>query len=353
MISAGGALAAAVAVFLIGGMAAHAQELPAGVKSLPRVALLSTTAEDPLAGRLEAEMRSVGIDVSRTSLSPLLDIDEQARSELGSGARAVVVADGHRTHVWIAEDDSDRVGLRQELEVAQASGQEAVLALRTVEFLRISLGLVSAPPSAPPPPPVVAPAPPPATIATSPPDGVGGPLSLALDVSSGALASSGGFGASAVIGIAFRARLVDVVGAELCAYLPLGESDLTTAFGSTHSSVWLVGGGVTVLPHSDRRFAVEASLGALAAIARSTGVADPSEADARVRTDQRTGLAIYGRVAARVRLAPRWSLRVDALIGTAAVRPVINVPAASSEDQQVASWGAVFGGGVAGVELIF
>jgi hypothetical protein len=351
VIRAGGALAAVAAVLLLGAPRGHAQLPSDSVKPAPRVALLSTTGDDPLAGRLEAEMRSVGIDVTRTSVSPLLDIDEQARSELASGARAVVVADGLRTHVWIAEDDSDRVGLRQQLEVDQTSGQEAVLALRTVEFLRISLGLVSAPPVAIPPPATAPVVPPSVTKSTEPPP-AGGPLSLALDVSSGVLASSGGLGPDPVVGIAFRARVAELVGAEICAYLPLGESDLPNAFGSTHTSVWLAGGGISVMPYTDRRIALEVAAGALAVVMRSTGLADPTT-DALTRTAQQTGLAIYGRGAARLRLAARWSLRVDAVVGSAPIRPAINVPDAARSSQVVASWGTVFGGGMGGVELLF
>ena len=148
-----GGIQAAVAFALLAAAAAvrAGSELPA-VAALPevpdrtpRVALLSAVANDPLAGRIDAELRAVGVDVSRAAIAPSVGIEEQVRAALVAGARAVVVADGHRTDVWIAQDGSDRVGLRQELEVDETSGLQAVLALRTVEFLRISLGLVSEP----------------------------------------------------------------------------------------------------------------------------------------------------------------------------------------------------------------
>ncbi len=232
----GGAVAAVVVSLLAAaGSARGALDVP-GVPSGPlRVALLSTTLDDPLAGRIDAELQTIGIDVSRAVVTPAVGIEDQVRAEIAGGARAVIVADGHRTDVWISELGSHRVGLRQELEVDEASGLQAVLALRTVEFLRISLGLVveptatpraAAPPSTLP----VPPAPPPARW-------------IAAGASAGVLAVSGG-GAFAIAGISLRAQLAGMVGAELSLYAPLTEAPLTTAEGEARTSAWMAGGGI-------------------------------------------------------------------------------------------------------------
>ncbi len=140
MIRGRGGIQAAVAFALLAAAAAAragpgvpgVPDLPEASDRTPRVALLSTIPDDPLAGRIDAELRAVGVDVSRAAIAPAMGIEEQVRAALGAGARAVVVADGHRTDVWIAQVRSDRIGLRQELEVDESSGLQAVLALRTV-----------------------------------------------------------------------------------------------------------------------------------------------------------------------------------------------------------------------------
>src|SRR5690349_23690354 len=54
---------------------------------------------------------------------------------------ALPISDGRRTEFWVAEEGSDRIAMRQELETENTPGMESVLSLRTVEFLRVSLGL--------------------------------------------------------------------------------------------------------------------------------------------------------------------------------------------------------------------
>ena len=81
------------------------------------------------------------------------------KQALTGGARGVVVADGRRTEFWVAEEGSDRIAMRQELEIENSPAMESVLSLRTVEFLRVSLGLASRPATVTPPcPPPVVPA---------------------------------------------------------------------------------------------------------------------------------------------------------------------------------------------------
>ena len=257
----GGIQAAVAFALLTAAAAAHAGPDVPGVPALPeapdrtpRVALLSAASDDPLAGRIDAELRAVGVDVSRAAIAPGVGIEEQVRVALGAGARAVVVADGHRTDVWIAQVGSDRIGLRQELEVDETSGLQAVLALRTVEFLRISLGLVSEPnvvPLAAAPPTVVGAAPP----APAP------KRWMTIDASSGVLASAGGGGAMAIAGVSLRAQLWRILGAELCFYAPLTETPLTNGDGEARTSAWFAGGGLVIAPRPDDRASIEVERG--------------------------------------------------------------------------------------------
>jgi hypothetical protein len=313
--------------------------LPETPDRTPRVALLSAVANDPLAGRIDAELRAVGVDVSRAAIAPATGIEEQVRTALAGGARAVVVADGHRTDVWIAQDGSDRVGLRQELEVDETSGLQAVLALRTVEFLRISLGLVSEPnimPLTAAPPSVERPVP----AAPAP------QRWLTADASSGVLASAGGGGAIVIAGVSLRGQLRGILGAEICFYAPLTEAPLMNAMGEARTSAWLACGGLVLAPRPDDRASIEVAAGTLATVIHSDG--SPSVAGVEGFDTRALRAALYGRGAARFRLAPRLSLRLDVIGGT-----VINPPGIVLVSTQVATWGAAFAAGLGGAELRF
>jgi hypothetical protein len=339
-----GGASAAVAVILLAaaGLTRAELEPPDASNPKPRVALLSTVPDDPLAGRIEAELRGVGVDVSRAVLSPATGIEEQVRAALRSGARGVVVADGHRTDVWIPQAGSDRIGLRQDLEVDDTSGLQAVLALRTVEFLRISLGLVSGPTVVPLPAPPIARA----TVPVAP-----APAErwMAVEASSGVVAGAGGLGAMAVVGISLRAQLVGLLGAELLGYAPLSESQPSDPAAQVRSSVWLAGGGLVLAPREARRVSFDAALGTLAIFVRSTGT---STAQFIGTTQEETGVALYARGAARFRLAKCLALRIDLLAGAAIQRPILSV-LGTTNNRDIASFGTAFAAGVGGAELRF
>ncbi len=342
----GGASAAvAIALCTWVGPAGAAVDVPGAPEGPMRVALLSTTPDDPLAGRIDAELGTIGFDVARSVVSPTSGIEEQVHAALAGGARAVIVADGHRTDVWIAELGSTRVGLRQELEVDETSGQQAILALRTVEFLRISLGLVSAPavePLAPPPVVVRRPPPPPAQP----------PRWMTVDAAGGVLVSGGaGGGTVAVAGIGLRAQLAGMVGAELCLYAPLTQVQLAATPSQARTSVWMAGGGVLLAPRPRRRVSVEVAGGTLGVLLRSTG----STSDASnfiVSTDQVVRPAVYGRGAARLLLVSQLSLRIDLFGGAVIDAPSIKV-ASGPTSAQVGTWGPAFAAGLGGAELNF
>jgi hypothetical protein len=332
----GGALTATVVVLaaITWSLRARAALDPSG-RPL-RVVLFTVTSDDPLAGRIDAELKALGFDVSRAAIAPEIDIEALVSRVLGAGARAAVVADGHRTDVWIAEDGTARVALRQELEVDETSGLQSVLALRTVEFLRISMG-VGAPPVAPlpPPPAVVAPVPPPRPIRSG---------WLAVDASSGVLTSVGRVGPLAIAGANLRAGLGGLFGIELFGYAPLTNGTLSDGADQIRTSVWMAGGGLLVAPPSEGTWAWEAAVGTMAFILRSTGIAG----SATIGEDQGVGLAVYGHGAVRLRLASRWSLRIDVMGGGSLRRPVLVFA-----DGDTARWGTAFAATLGGAEMRF
>jgi hypothetical protein len=91
----------------------------------------------------------------------------------------------------------------------------------------------------------------------------------------------------------------------------------------------------------------------MTAIVRAAGTTTMAS---RGRVAYQVGLAAYGRAAARLRLSAGWSLRLDAIAGTTAIRrPVITVAPIddTGQPEDVTSWGTVFGAGLVGLEVYF
>jgi hypothetical protein len=311
-----------------------------------RVALLSRAADDRLAGRIGAELESLGFDVSRAALPADGSIAETVRRLLADGARAAIVADGHRTDVWIGEQGTDRVALREELEVNESSDVSAVLALRTVEFLRISLG-VGGPSGLPVTVAATAAAAPPAPAFARPED-----RAWAVDVSSGVLATSGGLGPFVLAGASVRARFWGRFGIEAEGYAPLTSAEVNDVDAAgheapSHTTAWLAGAGVAFAPPM-RRVAFEAAVGAMAIWIRSTAVVDaPNEIGGAVSRGTGAG---YAHGALRVRFASRFAARLDVLAGATFGRiSLANI----TNTRELASFGPLFAGALIGAELRF
>ena len=148
---------------------------------------------------------------------------------------------------------------------------------------------------------------------------------FSVELASGILAGTG-LGPFATIAAGLRARLLGPVGLELAGYAPIGTETISSADGQVEASVWLAGGGLLLAPWAEQRFSAEAGAGVMAVVVRGLGT--PLSPDAAVgrQDDYALGAAFYGRGAARFRLAPRWSLRVDVTGGSTALRrPVIAV----------------------------
>jgi hypothetical protein len=307
--------------------------------SHPQVVLLSVTEDDPLAARLAAELEALGLDVSRGKIDPSVAIEDLVKRALTGGARGVVVADGRRTEFWVAEEGSDRIAMRQELEIENSPAMESVLSLRTVEFLRVSLGLASRPAAVTPPvvaPPVVPPA-------------AQEDRRVGLALVSGVLVGSGRLPAFATIGASVRVRVVGPVGLEVRGIAPLMTQQISGVQGPVDTKVWLAGGGATFAPRIGP-VGFELGAGAMAAVLRAAGTTSDLATPA---AGYAVGLALYGRAAGTIRLSPTWSVRVDLLGGsTAPRRPVVGVKT-QTEKLTLTSWGAGFVAALGGVEATF
>lgn len=304
--------------------------------SHPRVVLFSLTTDDPLAGRLAAELEALGLNVSRAQIDPTVPIEELVRQAIAAGARGVVVADGRRTEFWVAEEGTDRVAMRQELEIESSPSMESVLSLRTVEFLRVSLGLTSRSEAVT--PPVV---PPPVVPHPEPEKRVG------FGLSAGVIGSTGRLPPFATAGASLRVRIAGPAGLELRGLVPLMTQHLEAPGGQLDASVWLGGGGVLLAPRTTGRLGFDASAGALAALVWGSG----TNTDKSSRSGHTVGIALYGRVGGRVRLTPSWSLRLDVLAGSTALRPpTLEIGMGGGV---ITKWGVGFLSGLAGAEATF
>jgi len=300
--------------------------------------LLSVTEDDPLAARLGAELEALGLEVSRGKIDPTVAIEDLVKQALVGGARGVVVADGRRTEFWVAEEGSDRIAMRQELEIESSPAMESVLSLRTVEFLRVSLGLASRPATVP--PPVVTPPP------VAPPSRSDKRVTLA--VVAGVLAGTGKVPPFATVGGSAYVRIVGPVGLELRGLAPLMTQQVSGGpQGPVDTKLWLAGGGPVFAPRL-APVGFELGAGALAVVLRGAGTTSPTQTGL---TGYAVGLAVYGRAAAAIHLSPTWSVRLDVLGGsTEPWRPSIGI---KKQPETLTTWGVGFVAALAGVAATF
>ncbi len=319
-----GARRRAQVLFLLALVVAGTRATPrAWAEVVPRGRIvLFAPPDDPLAGRLAAEIEAQGLAVERVAVPPPEAIEAIIHQTLAAGARVAVVVDGERrrTEVWSASPGSDRVALKQALEVQATADPDAalpVLALRTVELLRVDFGLGA--PATPP-----APAPPSPAPST--------PVTVA--VASGVLASTGRIAPLPIAGVSLDARLTPLLGAELWGYAPLGSDTLTDTAGSARTSVWLAGAGLRLALPTGERVDVALGAGPMLALVRAIGTAPRPGAGT---TDQQLGVALYARAAARIRAGERWTFGLSVLGGGAVRRPVVTFV-----DHDITTWGAAF-----------
>ena len=213
------------------------------------VVLLGAAEDEPLTGRIAAELRALGIPLElRVVAGEEPGIDLEVESALRDGARAAVRIDAQagRTEVSIADPSSHQVALKQVLEGPPTAAMVPVLAVRTVEFVRATLlgprseeGEAIAARDA---------AVGDAGIATSPSGKFNasqapGMSRLRLALNSGAIFTPGGLSTQFTFGITARVRLLPWLGAEVMGFAPLSHG--TVDFNPTDksdASSWIAGG---------------------------------------------------------------------------------------------------------------
>jgi hypothetical protein len=324
------------------------------------VVLLGAAEDEPLTGRIAAELRALGIPIEfRVVAGEEPGIELEVESALRDGARAAVRIDAQagRTEVSIADPASHRVALKQVLEGPPTSALVPVLALRTVEFVRATLlGPRSEPGEAVPTRDATAGD---AGIATSPSGKSNASQApamarLRLALNSGAIFTPGGLSPAFTFGITARFRLLPRVGAEVMGFAPLsrGRVDFNQTDKSNASS-WIAGGGLFFRQPTSDGTAIELATGVIVAAVEADGEAGVGSGLAAQASDT-TSAAGYARVGAELALARNLALRLDLLGGVVFKRAAVDierVPGAPPvTTPPVAAWDRTFAAALAGVE---
>jgi len=318
------------------------------------VVLLGTAEDEPLTGRIAAELRALGIPIElRVVAGEAPGIDLEVESALRDGARAAVRIDAQagRTEVSIADPSSHHVALKQVLEGPPTAAMVPVLALRTVEFVRATLlGPRSDEGEA---------------IATTH-DAAAGDAGIAasssgkfngsqapamsrlrLALNSGALFTPGGLSTQFTFGIAARFRLLPWLGAEVMGFAPLSQGRLDFDQAPTHASTWIAGGGLFLRQPTSEHTAIELGAGAVVGWVLASG--DASAVSLMAQSDYAISAAGYARVGAELALARNLALRLDLLGGITFQRAVFQETKTPGAPQ-LAAWDRTFAAALGGVE---
>ena len=327
------------------------------------VVVLGTPEDEPLTGRIAAELRALGIAIEvRVVAGDQRGIELEIESALREGARAAIRVDAQtgRTEVSIPDPASRQVALKQVLEGPPTAALVPVLAVRTVEFVRATLlgprnqeqrsgrGEGGAP----------------AGDAASP-DGAlaGGPgdendgnhplnalpaVGLALD--SAAVFTPGGLSTQLMVGLVAHLSLSPHFGFELMGFTPIISGQFDDGPLSLHASTWLAAAGLFARQPLGRRFGVGAAAGGLIAVLQSTGTIDPAVALPPPGTDKATmAVASYGRMGVDFALSRNVALRLDLLGGVSVRRAVVPLDGSQDAPRRVA-WSRGFASVLGGVE---
>jgi hypothetical protein len=330
---------------------------------LAPVVLLGTAEDEPLSGRIAAELRSLGFAVDiRVIAGDKSGIDLGVESALREGARAAVRVDAAtgRTEVSIPDPVTGEVTLKQVLEGPPAAALAPVLAVRTVEFVRAMLlgprneelrrnRVEGAAPetSRPAAEAVVA-----EIGAASGAVSIAASPVLGLTLDSGAIFTPGGLDTEIAIGVVARLRLFRRVGVELMGFTPLTTNriDGTPVPSGTQisASTWLAGAGLFARQPLGSRVGLEVAAGAMIALLQVSGTAPQSSGLTGV-TDWTVGGSVYGRLGADLAIAHNLALRLD-LLGGGAFREAKLALGVSDPSSRRTAWARSFGAALGGVE---
>ena len=329
------------------------------------VVVLGTREDEPLTGRIAAELRALDIAIEvRVVAGDERGIELEVESALREGARAAIRVDARtgRTEVSIPDPATRQVALKQVLEGPPTAALAPVLAVRTVEFVRATLlgprnedqrrerGAGGAPAGDA--------ANPDGSLAGGPGEAEDGrPLSalpgVGLTVDSGAVFTPGGLSTQVMVGLVARLRLSPHLGVELMGFTPItsGSVRFDNSSLSAHASTWLAAAGLFARQPLGPRFGLSAAAGGLMAVLQTTGTVDGSSAGMELLPQTRTteaGVA-YARLGADCGVSRNVALRLDVLGGVAFKRAgasVDDLPAAPSH----ITWGRTFASVLGGVE---
>ncbi len=317
------------------------------------VVLLGTAEDEPLTGRIAAELRALGIPIElRVVAGEEPGINLEVESALRDGARAAVRIDAQagRTEVSIADPSSRRVALKQVLEGPPTAAMVPVLALRTVEFVRATLlgprsdesEAIAAHDAAAGD----------AGIAASPSGRFNGSQVPAMSrlrvaLNSGALFTPGGLSTQFTFGITARLRLLPWLGAEVMGFAPLSQGRLDFEQAPTHASTWIAGGGLFLRQPTSEHTAIELGAGAIVAWVVTTG--DAGVANFTGLSDDAIAAAGYARVGAELALARNLALRLDLLGGINFERAILQ-KTRTPGDTRLPAWDRTFAAALGGVE---
>lgn len=305
--------------------------LAAPPQPVPTVTVYSPPSGEALAGRLQAELYAVGIEARMVPIAEEATTGEPgARDE----ARAVIriAPGGNGTEVWVA-DPGGAGTLRQSL-VSTSRTMAAVVALRTMEFLRASL--LPEPQTARR-PALAAPLPPrsqvSALIVASPqPSEPLAESSLRISIGPALVMSPGGLSAMGAASMRVAWNPHRVFGAELLGVVALTSAQVDTSEGSSHFWSALAGaGGTAVLPVTSR-VELDAGAGMFGMMARARGEANQSYLGGSASTYAAAG---YGRLGVTARATDHLGVRADALAGFTVQRLLVSVVPRGD----VADWG--------------
>jgi hypothetical protein len=323
------------------------------------VVLLGTAEDEPLTGRIAAELRALGIPIElRVVAGEEPGIDLEVASALRDGARAAVRVDAQagRTEVSIADPSSHHVALKQVLEGPPTAAMVPILALRTVEFVRATLlgprsdeGEAIAARDA---------AAGDAGIATSPSGKFNASQApamsrLRLALNSGAIFTPGGLSTQFTFGITARVQLLPWLGAEVMGFAPLSTGNVDfNGMGNTGASSWIAGGGLFLRQPTSQRTAIELGAGMIVAAVEPTGGTPAGLAD--ISTSAAFAAAGYARVGGELALARNLALRLDLLGGVVPQRASLQIRRLPMETAvptpPVVAWDRTFAAALAGVE---
>jgi hypothetical protein len=307
----------------------------------PLVVVVGSADDEPLTGRVVAELRALHIAVDPRVI-PAGEDEARAKADFESalreGARAAVRVDSRtgRIEVSIADVATGGVAMHEVLEGPATASVAPVLAVRTVEFVRAALlGSPSPPSAAAEPPPTVArpaelPPPLPPELRTAP--------VFSFTLGSGVAGAAGGLGLQGALGAEVRVGLGRRLGLEAIGLAPLTtQSVVSMGSDNAQAALWLVGGGGFARVALGARGGLELGAGGLALFMRIAGTPNPGFTGSSAWG---LGSAAYGRVGATFALSRVIAARLDLLAGSTLRRPVaVDVP-----------WGPAFGAALGGVE---